>query len=199
MFIARFTLAEATPRLASDVVGGKSGQNHPMSRRDPIHIGRMARNAYIRVGWYGGGVLFITTPSERQLHCTCSAPDRPTTSQWSLDEAPTADSGSGTHSHWPSRQHRGVGLANVKRAYVNVCVCVCTCDSFLDFHRHLSHGGISCLTTRHLLHSGGQVHLNRPMNSAATSTLQNIAIMPPLRYGIFANHLIVMYTFYIKF
>ena len=37
-------------------------------------------------------------------------------SRWPPDEAPTADSGSGTHSHWPSRQHRGVGSANVKRA-----------------------------------------------------------------------------------
>ena len=36
---ARFTLAKPTPRLASDVVGGKSGQNHPTSRQDPIHIG----------------------------------------------------------------------------------------------------------------------------------------------------------------
>ena len=40
----------------------------------------MARSAYIRVGWYGGGVLFITTPSERQLHCTRLAPDRPAAS-----------------------------------------------------------------------------------------------------------------------
>ena len=37
----------------------------------------MMRNAYIRVSWYGEGVLFITTPSERQLHCTRSAADRP--------------------------------------------------------------------------------------------------------------------------
>ena len=50
---ARFTLADPTLRLASDVVGGKSGQNLPTSRRDPIHIGRMAHNAYIRVSWYG--------------------------------------------------------------------------------------------------------------------------------------------------
>ena len=50
---ARFTLADLMPRLASDVVGGKSGQNHPTSRRDPIHIGRMTRNGYIHVGWYG--------------------------------------------------------------------------------------------------------------------------------------------------
>ena len=95
------------PRLASDAVGGKSGQSHPTSRRDPIHIGRMTRNAYVRVGWYGEGVLFITTPFERQLHCTRAAPDRPTTSRWSPDDAPTADAGSGTHSHWPSRQHWG--------------------------------------------------------------------------------------------
>ena len=77
---ARFTLADPTPRLASDVVGGKSGQSHPKSCQDPIHICRMARNAYLRVSWYGEGVLFITTPSERQLQCTCSAPDRPTAS-----------------------------------------------------------------------------------------------------------------------
>ena len=49
---ARFTLADPMPRLASDVVRGKWGRNHLMSRRDPIHIGRMAHNAYIRVGWY---------------------------------------------------------------------------------------------------------------------------------------------------
>ena len=29
------------------------------------------------------------------------------TSWWPPDEAPTADSVSGDHSHWPSRQHRG--------------------------------------------------------------------------------------------
>ena len=72
---ARFTLADTMPRLASDAIGGKSGQIHPTSCRDPIHIGRMALNAYIRVGWYGEGVFFITTP-ERRLHCTRSAPDR---------------------------------------------------------------------------------------------------------------------------
>ena len=43
---AHFTLADPTPRLASGVVGGKSGRNLPRSRRDPIHIGRMAHNAY---------------------------------------------------------------------------------------------------------------------------------------------------------
>ena len=72
---ACFTLADSTPRSTSDVVGGKSGQSHPTSNRDPIHIGQMAHNAYIGVGWYGEGVLFITTTSERQLHCTRSAPD----------------------------------------------------------------------------------------------------------------------------
>ena len=112
---ACFTLADPTPRLASDVFGGKSGQSHPTSHQDPIHIGRMAHNAYIRVGWYSERVLFITTPSKRQLHCTRSAPDRPMASgnikhvlywlmtfRWSPDEAPTADAASGTHSHWPS-------------------------------------------------------------------------------------------------
>ena len=58
-------------------IGLESGQSHPTSRRDPIHICRMTRNAYIRVGWYGEGVIFIITPSERQLHCTRSAPDQP--------------------------------------------------------------------------------------------------------------------------
>ena len=60
---ARFTLADPMPRLASgsDVVGGKSGRNHPTSRRDPIQIGRMARNAYIPVGWYCGVVQYCTT------------------------------------------------------------------------------------------------------------------------------------------
>ena len=73
----------------------------------------MARNAYIRVSWYGEGVLFITSPSERQLHWTRSAPDRPTTSRWSPDEAATANSGPGTHLHWPSRQHRGtIGVSD---------------------------------------------------------------------------------------
>ena len=105
---ARFTLANPMPRLASDVVGGKSGRNHPTSRRDLIQIGRMARNAYIRGGWYGEGVLFITTLS-CVVHVRLPIGRRPP------DEAPTADSGSGTHSHWPSRQHRGVGSANVKR------------------------------------------------------------------------------------
>ena len=33
---ARFTVADLMPRLASDVVGGKSGRNHPTSRRHPI-------------------------------------------------------------------------------------------------------------------------------------------------------------------
>ena len=74
---ARFTLADPTPRLASDVVGGKSGQSQPTTHRDPILIGRMACNLHIRVGWYGEAVLSITAPCERQLHCTRSAPDRP--------------------------------------------------------------------------------------------------------------------------
>ena len=132
----RFTLADPMPRLASDVVGGKSGRNRPTSRRDPIHIGRMARNVYIRVGWYqwescnivrlpgwyGEGILFTTTLScvvhdrlpigreRRAILNMFNIARRPP------DEAPTADSGSGTHSHWPSRQHRGVGSVNVKRA-----------------------------------------------------------------------------------
>ena len=73
----------------------------------------MARNVYIRISWYGEGVLFLTTPSDRQLHCTCSAPNRPTSSRWSPDGAPTADSGSGTHSYRPSRQHRGtIGVSD---------------------------------------------------------------------------------------
>ena len=58
---ARFTLADPMPRLRSDVVGG-SGRNHPTSRRHTIHIGRMARNVSIRVGWYEGVVQYCTTP-----------------------------------------------------------------------------------------------------------------------------------------
>ena len=87
---ARFTIADPMPRLASDVVGGKLGRNHPTSRRHPIHIGRMARNAYIRVGWYEGVVQYCTTPwferwrsliyCNSQLRCTRSAPDRPAAS-----------------------------------------------------------------------------------------------------------------------
>ena len=42
---ARFTLADPMLQLASDVVGGKSGRNHPTSRRYPI--GRMARNTFV--------------------------------------------------------------------------------------------------------------------------------------------------------
>ena len=123
------------PRLASEAVEGKSGRNHPTSHQHPIHIDRMARNAYIRVGWYEGviqlpglygeGVLFITTLScvalvqlpigrrRRSILNMFNIARRPP------DEAPTADSGSGTHSHWPGRQHRGVGSANVKRAYAS--------------------------------------------------------------------------------
>ena len=59
---ARFTLADPMPRLGSDVVGGNSGRNHPTSRRHTIHIGRMARNVSIRVGWYEGVVQYCTTP-----------------------------------------------------------------------------------------------------------------------------------------
>ena len=93
MLNAHFTLADLTPRMASDVVGGKSGRNHPTSRRDAIHIGQK-----VCIGWYSEGVLFIATLSlkDMQLHCTCSAPDQPTTFRWS-----------GTHLHWPSRQHQG--------------------------------------------------------------------------------------------
>ena len=59
---ARFTLADPMPRLGSDVVGGNSGRNHPTSRRHTIHIGRMARNVSIRVGWYERVVQYCTTP-----------------------------------------------------------------------------------------------------------------------------------------
>ena len=55
---ARFAFADPMPRLASDVVGGKSGRNHPTSRRDPIHILAEWRDAYIRVGWYYGVVQY---------------------------------------------------------------------------------------------------------------------------------------------
>ena len=45
--------------------------------------------------------FFAVTPAIWSIsiaNITC-----PTTSRWSPDEAPTADSGSGTHSHWPIR------------------------------------------------------------------------------------------------
>ena len=77
------TIADLTPLRRRQI-----GTKPLTSRRDPIHICRMARNAYIRVGWYGEGVLFITTPSERQLHCTCSsrsADDLPKVSRWDPD------------------------------------------------------------------------------------------------------------------
>ena len=120
---ARFTLADPMPRLASNIVGGKSGRDHPTSRRHPIHIlaewramrsfalvgTRESYNIVRLTGWYGEGVLFITTLS-CVVHVRLPIGRRPP------DEAPTADSGSGTHSHWPSQQHRGVGSANVKRA-----------------------------------------------------------------------------------
>ena len=87
---ARFTLADPMPRLGSDVVGGNSGRNHPTTRRHTIHIGRMARNVSIRVGWYEGVVQYCTTPwlvrwksliyYNSQLRCTRSAPDRPAAS-----------------------------------------------------------------------------------------------------------------------
>ena len=63
-------------------------------------------------GWYGERVIFITTLScvvhvrlpigrrRRAILNMFNMARRPP------DEAPTADSGSGTHSHWPSRQHR---------------------------------------------------------------------------------------------
>ena len=96
---ASCTLADPTPQLASDIVGGKSGQSIPTSRRGPIHICRMACNAYIRVRWYGEGVLFIQLPLKDNYIVHIVALDRPTTSQGSPDESPTADAGSKTHSH----------------------------------------------------------------------------------------------------
>ena len=125
---ARFTLADPMPRLGSDVIGGNSGRNHPTSRRHTIHIGRMARNVSIRVGWYEGVVQYCTTPwlvgwksliyYNSQLRCTRFAPDRPAASgnikhvdgrfrvgrPFTLAE-PTA-----------SGHNRGIGSANVKRA-----------------------------------------------------------------------------------
>ena len=118
------------PRLASDVVGGKSGRNHPTSRRYPIHIGRMARDAYICFGWYEGvvqhctppgwygeGVLFITTlscvvhvrlPVGRRRQAILNMFNIARRPPDGLPMRPRQPiSGSGTHSHWPSRQHRG--------------------------------------------------------------------------------------------
>ena len=126
---AHLTLADPTPRLVSDAIGGESGQNHPTSRRDPIHIGRMARNAYIRIGWYGERTVTESYLLQLPLKDTCivhvrlpiGRQRRAILNMFNIgrrppDEAPTADSGSGMHSHWPSWQHRGVRSANVKRA-----------------------------------------------------------------------------------
>ena len=66
------------PRLASDVVGGKSGRNHPTSRRHPIGMTlgewramrtfalvgtRESYNIVQLPGLYGEGVILITTVS----------------------------------------------------------------------------------------------------------------------------------------
>ena len=51
-FLCPLHISRSNTPIGPDVVGGKSGRNHPTSRRDPIHIGRMARNAYICVDWY---------------------------------------------------------------------------------------------------------------------------------------------------
>ena len=115
---ARFTLADLMPRLGSDVVGGNSGQNHPTSRRHTIHIGRMARNVSIRVGWYEEVVQYCTilydslvgTVKESyllQLSVALYTFGRRrrailnmfNIARWPPDEAPTADSVSGDHSH----------------------------------------------------------------------------------------------------
>ena len=76
---ACFTLADPTPRLCPDAVGSANVNRFPTRNRlsgpHQETIGRSnSGNVYIRVGWYGEGVLFITTPCERQLHCThCSS------------------------------------------------------------------------------------------------------------------------------
>ena len=89
---ARFAFADSMPRLASDVVGGKSGRNHPTSRRDPIHIlaERRAMRTFASVGTMESyNIVYCTTIHyNSQLRWTRSAPDRPTTSRWSPDEAP---------------------------------------------------------------------------------------------------------------
>ena len=56
---AGFTLADPRPKLAYDVVEGKSGRNHPTSHQNPIHIGGMARNAYVGVSWNEGVVPYL--------------------------------------------------------------------------------------------------------------------------------------------
>ena len=102
-------------RLASDVVGGKSGRNHATSRRHPIHIGRMVRNAYIRVGWYEDYSLLGTVKESYLLQLLVAlytfagmrilGPAPGTRYPFTLAE-PTA-----------SGHNRGVGSANVKPAY----------------------------------------------------------------------------------
>ena len=120
-------ISQPMPQLASDVDGGKSGQNHPTSHQNPIHISRMACNAYLRVGWYGEGVYLLQLPLKDSCIAHVRLPigrrhrailnmfiiGRRPPDYWSPDEAPTADARSGTHSHWPNRQHRGtIGASN---------------------------------------------------------------------------------------
>ena len=70
---ARCTLANPTSQLATNVVAGKSGQCREMHFRrcvgSPFTWLPNGRNAYIRVGRYGEGIFFCTTPCGRQLYC----------------------------------------------------------------------------------------------------------------------------------
>ena len=91
---------------------------HPTLRLDPIHICQMARNAYIRICWYSEGVLFITTPSERQLHCTrCSsrsADDLPRASQLVPDSQCQVENPCTLGGPTASGPNQGIGSANVQ-------------------------------------------------------------------------------------
>ena len=128
-------------RLASDVVGGKSGQNLPTSRLDPIHIGRMARNACIRAGWYGertvkesyllqlpledSCIVHVRLPISRlrraisnmfNIACLILANDLPMVSRWGPDSRFRVGNPLTLAEPTASGHNRGVGSANVKRA-----------------------------------------------------------------------------------
>ena len=102
---ARFTLADPTSRFASDVVGGKSGRTFQRCVGTPFTLAEwrtmrtFASVGTVSVRWRS--LIYYNSLRKTVALYTFGSP------RWSPDEAPTADSGSGTHSHWPSRHHRG--------------------------------------------------------------------------------------------
>ena len=113
----RCTLADPTCWLASDVVGDKSEQSHATHfrtlRQAPIRICRMC--TFTSAGTVKGSYLLKLPVNDSCIvHVVIS--DWPTASRGSPDEAPTADVGSETHSHYLSRERWDVSSANVQRA-----------------------------------------------------------------------------------